>query len=246
MKIRTVRGLFVLILLAACTSEPEIPDRGPSTPLDEAALATIRGRVVFDGTPPKAGTIRVSGDPNCQPKDLSEAADVQVADGKVANAFVYVREGLEGMVFERPAEPVEIDQDGCLYRPHVIGVQTGQPVRFRNSDPTLHNVHTQAEHSRNVNFGMPVKNDTRDVRFAKPEAMVTVKCDVHPWMRAYIGVLDHPYFDVTGADGAFELSRVPPGRYVLEAWHERFGRVSAEVTLPAAGEVTAELHFAGS
>ena len=234
-----------LALLAACTSEPEIPERGPASKLDESTLGTVRGTVVFDGTPPRPGTILVAGDPNCKRKDLAAAANVQVVDGKISNAFVYVKEGLEQLVFERPTGAIEIDQDGCLYRPHVVGVQTGQTLRFRNSDPTLHNVHTHSDNSRNVNFGMPLQNDTRDIRLAKAEIMVGVKCDVHPWMRAWVGVLDHPYFAVTGADGTFKVSRIPPGEYLIEAWHERFGTVSEKVMLPASGEVATELRFSG-
>jgi plastocyanin len=154
-----------------------------------------------------------------------------VQDGKVENAFVYVKSGLGDRVFERPKEIVEIDQQGCMYRPRILGVQTGQEIRFRNSDATLHNVHTLPKSSSPVNFGMSRKGSERSIRIGKAEVMVTIKCDVHPWMRAYVGVLDHPYFALTGADGSFTLRNVPAGAYTLGVWHERFGEREAKVAV---------------
>jgi hypothetical protein len=228
-------------LLVACSREEEVPPRGPATPLDPATVGTIAGKVLFRGTPPPPTELRMSADAACGGRTIS--FDVKVNDGRVENAFVYLREGLGERVFELPKEAVTIDQTGCMYEPHVLGLQTGQELVFVNSDPTLHNVHTTPEKSRAVNFGMGVKGARRSIRIARPEVMVTVKCDVHPWMRAYVGVLDHPYFAVTGADGTFRLADVPPGEYVVEAWHERFGRRTAKVSLPAKGTVEIDLEY---
>ena len=126
------------------------------------------------------------------------AGDVLVKDGRVENAFVYVKDGLGDRVFAAPAEPVTIDQRGCLYHPRVTGAVTCQEIVFLNSDPLLHNVHGTPHDSRAWNFSMGVQGSRRSIRVDKPEVAVEVRCDVHPWMRAYIGVVDHPYFAVTG------------------------------------------------
>lgn len=171
------------------------------------------------------------------------ARDVLVRDGRVQNAFVYVAEGLGDRVFERPSEPVVIDQKGCLYVPKVLGVQTGQPIRFVNSDATLHNVHTAPENSPGTNFGMAVEGGQRDVRIPKPEVMVRVKCDVHPWMQAWIGVLDHPYFSVTAEDGRFRFEKVPEGAFTVAVWHERFGPLERPARVNAGETTTMEFVY---
>jgi plastocyanin len=166
---------------------------------------------------------------------------VLVDNGRLANAFVYVSDGLGGRTFAVPDAPVTIDQRGCLYAPRVLGAQTCQPIRFVNSDPFLHNVHGTPGRSPAWNFGMSVRGSERTIRLEEPEVMVQVRCDVHPWMRAYIGVLDHPYFAVTGPDGRFTLADVPSGDLVVRAWHERFGVRETKVSLGA--KETKELTF---
>jgi plastocyanin len=227
--------------LAACRGEEEIPPRGPATPLDLSTVGTITGSVSYRGVPPPPTEMRTSADSACGGRSV--AYDVAVNGGRVENVFVYIREGLEGRVFERPTTPVTIDQQGCLYRPHVVGAQSGQEIVFLNSDPTLHNVHTTPRNSRPTNFGLGVKGARRSIRIPRAEVMVEVRCDVHPWMRAYIGVLDHPYFAVTGPEGTFRFEQVPPGEYVLEAWHERFGRRTARVRLGARESVSVDFDY---
>ena len=227
-------ALIVFLALAACSGgEGDVAERGPATPLDPATTGSISGRVSFAGAPPAETELRVAGDATCAAAHPGPvlAGDVRVRDGKVANAFVWVKDGLGNRVFERPKEPVVIDQKGCLYHPHILGAQTGQEIEFRNSDPTLHNVHTLPQNSGAVNFGMSRQGTSRKIRIAKPEVMVAVKCDVHPWMRASVGVLDHPYFAQTGDDGAFELKSVPAGDYTVGVWHERFGTKETKVTV---------------
>ena len=158
-----------------------------------------------------------------------DVGDVVVGGGRVANAFVYLAKGVEGRVFERPTAAVTIDQRGCLYGPRVAGAQTGQTIEFINSDPTLHNVHLQAERSPGMNFGMAMRGARRAIHVDAPEVMIVVRCEVHPWMRAYLGVLDHPYFTVTPPDGRFRFADVPEGDYTLAAWHERLGVVQQSV-----------------
>jgi plastocyanin len=157
------------------------------------------------------------------------------SDGAVAGAFVWAREGVPSGDYPVPAEPVVIDQRGCEYVPRVAGVRAGQPVVFQNADAVLHNVHALGSGSNAFNFGMPLAGMHTRRLLNEPQVMVTIACDVHPWMRAYLGVVRHPFFSVTGADGRYELRGLPAGRYAIEAWHEQLGRVS-EVVTAAEGE----------
>lgn len=241
--LRSALLTVALAVAVGCSSgDSEPPKRGPVTPLDPATTGTIVGKVLFQGTPPAPSRLQIKGDPACAAEPAT-AEDLLVHEGLVENAFVYLKDGLGDRVFELPKESVTIDQKACRYIPHVVGAQTGQEILFLNSDPTLHNVHTQPKLSSAVNFGMGVKGSKRPIRINKSEVMVTVKCDVHPWMRAFIGVLDHPYFAVTGADGLFRLEKVPAGTYTIEAWHERFGQREIKVTLAPQGTAEIELRF---
>jgi hypothetical protein len=222
-------ALLLSALLSACSSgEGDVPARGPATKIDPAMAGNVHGLVTYPGTPPPSTMPKV-GDPACAAgSSQGPIGDVVVKDGRVANAFAYVAAGLESYVFEIPKDPVVVDQRGCLYvsprtRGHVFGAETGQEIRFLNSDPTLHNVHIDPKNSPAANFGMGVQGAKRSVRIPKAEVMVNVRCDVHPWMHAYLGVVDHPHFAVTGDDGGFEFTGVPAGHYTIEVWHERFG-----------------------
>jgi len=238
---------LALSLLAACGRD-ESACNAPRTvtPLDPAATGTITGTVTFAGPPPAMKPVALGGDPQCavQHQGPVLAGDALVHDGKVENAFVYVKDGLGTRTFAVPETPVTIDQVGCLYQPHVAGAQTCQPIEFVNGDPTLHNVHGTPGRSAPWNFGMALQGSKRRIRVENPEVMIPVTCDVHPWMRGYLGVLPHPYFAVTGADGRFTLRGVPAGEYVLAAWHERFGTREAPLTL-GAGE-TKDVAFASA
>ncbi len=171
--------------------------------------------------------------------------DALVHDGMVENAFVYVRRGLEDRVFAVPIEPVEIDQAGCLYRPRVAGARAGQTIRFVNGDPLLHNVHGTPKASPGWNVSLPRQGAAREIRVDRPEVMVSVRCDLHPWMQGWIGVVDHPYFAVTGRDGRYTLPDVPSGDYTVAVWHERLGTQESRVTVAAKGTVDAPFTFTG-
>jgi hypothetical protein len=169
---------------------------------------------------------------------------VLVADGRLQNVFVYVSAGLEGRTFAPPATPVTIDQRGCLYVPHVAGAQVNQPILFLNSDPTLHNIHSYAKNSRGWNFGLPFEGMKQTKKIPAPDVMIQLKCDVHPWMVGYLGVVPHPYYAVTGADGRFLLKDLPAGTYTIEAWHERFGTQQRQVEVTVGQAAEAAFTFA--
>jgi len=238
--------LTLALALQAC-GEGSAPPR-PVTPLDLSTTGTIRGRVTFEGAPPPMPALPMGSDPGCAAQHAGPvlSGDALVHDGLVENAFVYIAEGLGERVFAVPSDPVTMDQRGCIYRPRVLGAQAGQPIRFLNSDPLPHNVHGTPAASSAWNFGMGVQGASRTIRVAKPEVMISVRCDVHPWMQGWIGVLDHPYFAVTGADGRFTLAEVPPGDYVVAVWHERFGRGQSRVQLEPRGAREVAFGFRGS
>lgn len=215
-------------------------------PLAAHAAGSITGTIKLDGQAPQRQAIKMSADPQCEAANPSgRLGDVfLVKDGKVQNVFVYVKEGLGDQKFEVPAgDKPHVDQIGCMYTPRVIGVMVGQELEIRNSDPTLHNVHALPSASKPFNNAMPMKGMTIKRKFTAPEIMVRMKCDVHPWMAAYIGVLPHPFFAVSGENGAFTIANVPPGTYTIEAWHEKMGTQTASVTVADGAAATADFTF---
>ncbi|MGE0042117.1 MAG: carboxypeptidase regulatory-like domain-containing protein [Vicinamibacterales bacterium] len=237
------RCLFAVPVLAlglsvACGGgQPSAPaaTAPAASPVDAATAATISGRVVYGGPAPAPQVIRLDGDPTClalQAGVERHAEDLLVGeDGSLLNAFVYVKAGLEHVRFPVPTEPVVLDQQKCRYTPRVLGVRVGQPLEVRNSDPLLHNIRSDSAINQPFNMGQPVAGLSFTRVFTTSEVMVPIKCDVHAWMQAWIGVVDNPYFAVTGADGRFTLPDLPPGTYTIESWHERLGTRTADVTI---------------
>jgi len=209
--------------------------------------AVVTGSVRFTGTPPPPGTIRLDGDKSCvelNGTNRRQVTEVLTGDnGALQNVFVYVKDGLNGRMYSPPTEPVVLDQQRCEYVPHVLGIQVGQPLTILNSDPLLHNIRADAQINQGFNQGQPVPM-TSTKTFATSEVMVPIKCDVHAWMRAYIGVLNHPFFAVTGADGAFSLKNLPAGTYTIEAWHEKLGTQTTQVTVGTAESKDTTFTFA--
>jgi len=230
---------------AAESSEMEAT--APAEPMEPLGTASISGSIAFTGDAPQR--MRVRQDPECSelnPEPVQTEAVIVNDNGTLKNVFVYVKEGLEGYTFPTPAEPVEFDQRGCMYHPHVFGVQTGQTIKILNSDPLLHNIHALPENNRPFNFGMPKKGDTRERAFMTPEIMVKIKCDVHPWMGAWAGVVANPYFAVSGDDGTFKLEGLPAGTYTLEAWHEEYGTQTMTVTVGDGEATTADFSYSAA
>ena len=199
--------------------------------------ATLTGQVVVDGTVPPSEIIRLDGDPKCAALAAGEerrAEYVVVGSGNtLQNAFVYVKDGLPPATYPVPSQPVVLDQQKCRYVPRVLGVQVGQQLTVRNSDPLLHNVRAEGAINEPFDVGTPVQNMEVPRSFATREVMVPVKCNVHSWMNAYIGVLEHPFFAVSDTNGRFSISQLPPGTYTIEVWHERFGTQTQQVTVAA-------------
>ena len=211
----------------------------------DAAPGTVTGRARFEGAAPEPQVIKMAADPICmrEGKSATSEAILVGSDGALRNVFVYIKDGLGDRKFPAPTTPVVLDQKGCRYTPHVFGVQVGQGVDVVNSDPTLHNVHAMPKVNGEFNFGQPVQGMRARRTFDKPEVMVPFRCDVHSWMSAYAGVLAHPFFAVTKADGSFEIKGLPPGTYLLEAWHERLGTKTQQVTVDDKKGATAAFSF---
>ena len=208
-----------------------------------AWAGAIKGKISFAGEAPQRRQIQMAADPKCQAANPDgRLGDTWlVANGALQNVFVYVKEGLTGKTFPVPTEPVEIDQVGCMYTPRVAGIMVGQELVVKNGDDTLHNVHAVPENSKPFNNAMPLKDMSIKKKFTAPEIMVRFKCDVHNWMTCYFGVVPHPYFSVTGTEGTFVLDRLPAGEYLVEAWHEKFGTRTQQVSL--AENQSTEINF---
>ncbi|MDX1630395.1 MAG: carboxypeptidase regulatory-like domain-containing protein [Thermoanaerobaculia bacterium] len=218
---------------------------GASLLASSALAGTITGTVVYDDKVPNLRPLSMDADPACAEKhDSPVKPDLLVlGDGNtMANVFVKVTNPPE-TDSSAPTEPVVIDQVGCMYEPHVVGVRVGQPLQFRNSDGILHNVHGLPDKNREFNLGMPASLKQKETTFNEPEEFFPVKCDVHPWMKAYVAVMTHPFFDVTDKDGKFTIDGLPDGTYTVEAWHEKLGTRTQEISVSGGEGGPAEFTF---
>jgi plastocyanin len=212
-----------------------------------AAAGTIAGTVSYVGKVPNLRPLSVEAEPVCARKHATIPNEALVlGDGNtMANILVAVVKGLPaGKAWPAPKEPVVMDQVGCQYVPHVMGIMVGQPFKVLNSDGILHNVHALPKVNRAFNMAMPPSRKEATETFAKEEGVFTIKCDVHPWMQSYMAVFSHPFFAVTGKDGKFSIKDLPAGTYEIEAWHEKLGAQKATVTVGAADTKTADFKFA--
>jgi Polysaccharide lyase family 4, domain II len=255
-------GLSFLALGSACNKETpsgnnaNAPSAG--TPYQKTGQeGTIKGVISYTGTAPAPQKIDTSADPVCAQRNpnLETEANV-VKDGKLANVFVYIKDGTTAdgkkigtITFETPSSAVTLDQNGCHYVPHVLGIQTNQMLKVTNSDPTQHNIHPQPKVNEEWNQTQANGAPPIEKKFTRAEVLIPVKCNQHPWMQSYIGVLKHPFFAVSSTDGSFTIKDVPPGDYTVVAWHE--GRPNPtektmQVKVAANGSATANFEFGGA
>lgn len=228
MKRMTVVSSVVAVILAGAIARAE-------------DNASISGKISFAGDAPKAKKLKMDADPQCAAMHAEKPAtseEVLVNNGMLKNVFVYVKSGVTG-TYECPKTPVTINQKGCHYEPHVFGMQAKQMLVIKNSDDTLHNIHALPTNNEEFNKGQPAGSADLKKTFTKADVMVKFKCDVHPWMTAYVGVLEHPFFSVSGDDGSFSIKGLPAGDYEVEAWHEKYGTQTAKLKV-GAGEAKAQ------
>ncbi len=211
-----------------------------------ATAGDVAGKVSFDGAAPKANRLNMNADPVCMKAHKNPVFSEEVVvnkNGTLKNVLVYVKEGLGSKKFDAPSTKVEFDQIGCQYTPHVLGIQAGQDLVVKNSDPTLHNVHSLSKDNPSFNVAQPKKGMILTKKFDKTESF-KVKCEVHTWMNAWITVFNHPFYAVTGDDGSFSLKKLPAGDYTIEVWHEKYGSQTMKVKVAAAGEAKADFKYA--
>ena len=213
----------------------------------QANTGTIKGHVRLNGKLPGNPVIRMGMDPMCSKQNLGkrvvQETVVASVDGSLANVFVR----LEGNVPQTPVstQPVTIDQHGCIYIPRVVGVRVGQVLQVKNSDAFLHNTHALSGKDNGFNVGQPAAGNIYSWKAKNEEVMLHIKCDIHNWMNAYVGVVTNPYFAVSDTSGTFQIDKVPPGTYTLQAWHERFGAVTKTVTVKAGATATVDFTYTG-
>jgi plastocyanin len=213
------------------------------------AASTITGTVTFDGKAPVLRPIAMDAEPVCLKKHAGHAVQNEMlvlGNGQtMGNVMVWVSKGLPaGKTYPASKTPVVVDQDGCMYKPHVMGIMVGQTYRILNTDGILHNIHTLPKINPAFNRGQPATVKEMTTTFPKPESMFQIKCDVHPWMSAYMGVFTHPFFSVTSTDGKFTISGLDPGTYEITAWHERLGTQTASVMVSGTDTKTQNFKFA--
>ena len=252
-------GLACALTLAGCGGGGEAPKQaeapapaaggGAAAMPDEANGATITGKVTFDGAKPTAKSIDMSANPVCMRAHASSPAKTEDAvvndNGTLKYVFVWIKSGLPDKNWQVPTTAVTLDQNGCMYKPHVIGIMAGQNIEVKNSDPTNHNIHPQPSVNQDWNESQAPGSEAKMKTFPRQEVMIPVKCNIHPWMRSYIGVVSHPFFAVTGDDGTFTIKGLPPGTYTIEAWHEKYGTSDQTITVGAKESKTQDFSFKG-
>lgn len=258
-------AISLLSLVLACNSkdDDEVGEGEDDETVETAGVkytpkgneGKITGTISFAGTAPEVRAIDMNADPACATNNPHAVAeDVVIKNGKLQYVFIYVKDGqtadgakkINNFTFDVPATEAKLDQQGCHYVPHVLGMQTGQKLAVYNSDPTTHNVNVQPKSNKSFNQAQGQSAPPITATFNRAETLIPVKCNQHPWMKGWIGVLKHPFFGVSREDGTYEISGVPPGTYTVEAWHERYGAKTMQVTVAPNGSATADFSIGGA
>ncbi|HEX3471424.1 MAG TPA: carboxypeptidase regulatory-like domain-containing protein [Silvibacterium sp.] len=232
-----IRKLFIValctLLLVSGGCKKKDKTAGVYTAIDASTAGTISGTIHLDGKVPQRIQIDMAQDPACALADANYTEQYVGKNGGLQNVFIYVKDGLGNRLYAPSSEPMVMDQKGCRFTPHVVGVMAGQPVKFTNSDPTMHNVHITPQISTNqsVDISQPPNGAGEMRTLPTPELMIPVRCNNHPWMEAFINVAANPFFAVSGEDGHFAIKGLPPGTYTIVAVHEKLGQKTATVTV---------------
>ena len=245
-RMMTVALCTLLLAGAGCKKKTEEPAaKGVYTTIDENTAGVVSGTVHFAGKEPQRIQIDMAQDPVCSLAQPNYTEQYVVHDGGLQNVFIYVKDGLGNKLYAPSSEPVVIDQKGCRFTPHVVGVMAGQPVKFTNSDATMHNVHMTPQLSTNqsVDISQPPNGSGEMRTLPTPELMVPVRCNNHPWMEAFINVAASPFFAVSDADGHFTIKGLPPGTYTIVAVHEKLGQQAATVTVESKQATTQDFTY---
>jgi len=244
--------LLLALILAGCDqtqkpsgSAPGTTPQQPTAVVDKSTAGSISGAISFKGAAPKMPMLDMSSDPACPP-DPQAPEVVMVKNGKLANVFVYVKDADRLGTFPAPTEPVILDQKGCRYIPHVIGLLVGQPLKILNTDHAEHNIHPMPRNNAAWNESQSPSGEPITKRFQHPEIMMPVECNQHPWMQMYVNVLPHPYFAVSAADGSFQIKDLPAGEYTLVAVHEKFGEQTTKITVAPKQNTAANFAFSST
>ena len=239
-------ALTAVVTMTGCSkskSSAAVKSTVVATPMyfkvDPSTAGSVSGSIRYVGQRPRPKVVDMSNEPACVSANRGTVYDDSIVVGPhdgLGDAFVYIEKGLEGKTFAPAQSPVIIDQKGCWFQPHVLGVQTGQALQIINSDPVTHNIHPMPQVNREWNHSQGTGDPPMNYKFTKAEVMIPVKCNIHSWMHAYIGVVDHPYFAVTKEDGKFEMRNLPPGTYTLAVWTQTLGTQQQTITVvPGAG-----------
>jgi hypothetical protein len=234
--------LSTIILFVSCSRKEVTAPAGPLWK-PSGNEGNITGVIAFNGEVPAPRKIDMSQDSDCEKFGDSFIEDVIVNNGKLQNVFVYVKSGLPNASFEIPATEVVLDQKGCKYVPRVLGIQTGQTLKLTNSDPTDHNIHPTPKKNYDWNQSQLAGQGPINRKFSQPEVMIPIKCNRHPWMIAWAGVLTHPFFAVSNTDGTFNIKGLPPGEYEIEAVHEKFGARNLKIKVNEKADSRADFIF---
>ena len=243
MKGKTLTALLAVTVVLVAPGREPARARPSATDGSAPGTATVKGSVKFLGQRPAPTRINMNADPTCaklHPGGVTVEDVVAAADGALQNAVVFVSEGLGDRTFDPPAQPVTMEQKGCIYAPHIVTLRANQELDIMNNDTTTHNIHPVPANNREWNKAQPPGTRV-DATFAREEIAIPLKCNIHPWMRSYIAVFKHPFFAVTDKAGNFELKNLPPGDYTIEAWHEKLGTSVQKISVSTGA--TKELEF---